>query len=579
VLRTRAVEFSALKKMLKGVSRLQLDKVARREVQYRLVHAEKLLGETLGRLFNPVNPQTTCWVRGQRRNLSHATALNGVLSELCDGVYDQGLVLRNELINRRKLTSQGATAQGKLLKAMIAAPEQEHLGFTGNGPEVTMYASVLRRTGIHRQESNGWSFYLPTDKTVLRVWKLIDDFCLEAKTKPQSLGLLYQQLEAPPYGVKRGVIPVLLAAVLLYRADDVSVYKNGTFIPTLGSEHFELLVKDPSRFSVKYVQMDGLRVQVFRQLEELIVGKSSEKSSKERNATLLSVVKPLVKFANSIHPFTKQTRLTTPEAQAVLKALLRGQEPDHLLFHDLPAACGMKPLEADAENDVSVAQSLCDKLVTALRELRAAYDTHVLERGRQLLCDAFSSEPEHLQEDLRSRARRFVNNCIDNQLRQFLKAAVEEHKPDRQWLESLLFIVVNKPLTHWVDADITAFELNLNQLVKQLISLEPLQGHVNHQGSGFRAFKFTLTANNGNEKDDIAIIEQGDMETALEKFAQEILEDSRLSGDPKRQKALLAIMARQLLNMDVQTINELEAQRSKKQAAQSRSPKRRRSSN
>ncbi len=57
---------------------------------------------------------------------------------------------------------------------------------------------------------------------------------LGGKKQQQTLDLLYQRLQAPPYGMKQGAIPVLLAAVLLYHADDVRVYQDGTFIPTIG---------------------------------------------------------------------------------------------------------------------------------------------------------------------------------------------------------------------------------------------------------------------------------------------------------------------------------------------------------
>ena len=63
---------------------------------------------------------------------------------------------------------------------------------------------------------------------------------------------------------------MLFAAVLLYRADDVGIYKDGTFVPVLGAEHFELLVKDPSRFSVKYFEIVGLRSEVFKELESVL---------------------------------------------------------------------------------------------------------------------------------------------------------------------------------------------------------------------------------------------------------------------------------------------------------------------
>ncbi len=66
------------------------------------------------------------------------------------------------------------------------------------------------------------------------MWQAIEDFCLQAKEKIQTLDQLYKILGASPYGVKKGVIPVLIAAVLLYHIDDVGVYKDGTFIPVLG---------------------------------------------------------------------------------------------------------------------------------------------------------------------------------------------------------------------------------------------------------------------------------------------------------------------------------------------------------
>jgi hypothetical protein len=121
-----------------------------------------------------------------------------------------------------------------------------------------MYYSTLKNAGIHNQEEDeAWGFYPPhEDSGVLTVWAAIETFCLEAKENQRSLDQLYQRLGKPPYGVKAGVIPALLAAVLLHHVDDVGVYRDGTFIPILGAEHFELLVKDPSRFAVKSFEMN-----------------------------------------------------------------------------------------------------------------------------------------------------------------------------------------------------------------------------------------------------------------------------------------------------------------------------------
>ena len=62
---------------------------------------------------------------------------------------------------------------------------------------------------------------------------------------------LYTRLKAPPIGLKDGPIPVLLAALLLHRADDVAVYQDGTYQPELSADLLERLVKTPQRFAVK----------------------------------------------------------------------------------------------------------------------------------------------------------------------------------------------------------------------------------------------------------------------------------------------------------------------------------------
>jgi len=254
LLRIRTLEFAALKKIQKSASQLQTDGVARREVRHRLVQARRLLDETLSQAFIVADRQNTCWIQGQQESISHITAFNAKLSDVCDKVYSKSLILWNELINRRELTSQGAKARRLLIEAMLERSDQERLGLQGYGPCVCMYYSMLSETDIHRQEEGDWGFYPPLKEGVLSVWQAIEYFCLQAKEKPQTLDQLYQCLEAPPFGVKRGTIPVLLAAVLLSHVDDVSVYKDGTFIPVLGAEHFELLVKDPSRFAVSILR-------------------------------------------------------------------------------------------------------------------------------------------------------------------------------------------------------------------------------------------------------------------------------------------------------------------------------------
>ncbi|MFN5925675.1 MAG: hypothetical protein ACK466_18290, partial [Pseudanabaena sp.] len=487
-LQMAALEYIALQKIQSQAK--GLDRVASLEVRHRLIQAKRIFDEDLGKSFEMNQQQNgwgnVCWIEGERIEINRAIDFNSKLSAVCDRVYDKGLTLWNELINRRELSSQMVRALRTLIQAMLDHSDRPQLGLTGNSPEVSIYTSVLSETKIHRQEDESLGFYAPTYPPIQPVWEAIENFCLESLEKPRTIDQLYAILDAPPYGVKRGVIPILLAAVWLHHMDDVSVYKDGTFIPVLGSEHFELLVKHPQRFAVKHFEIMGLRSQVFRELENVLRSpnanpKSNPKSNPKvasrnlRNTTMLSVVKPLFQFVKKLPAYTTKTTRISTEAQAVVRTLQTAQEPDVLLFQTLPVACGLTAIASNQEDDGTTAKKFKGKLVQILQEVQTAYD-RLLTDCQSLLHDAFAVRRDEakLREDLRMRASYLTDNCSERLLKQFVLAAADETVDDRQWLESLLMIIADKPAESWTDTDVRSFEPKLTDLARRFMNLESL---------------------------------------------------------------------------------------------------------
>jgi hypothetical protein len=541
-------EFVALKKIQESAPELPSDGVARREVRYRLVQAEELLDESLSQAFDVVANHSQCWINGQPERLSRVTDLNAKLSEVCDRIYPQSLRLWNELINRRELTTQGAAARLKLISAMLEHESEERLGLEGYGPEVAIYYSLLADTGIHRQEDGEWGFYPPREESgVGNVWQAIADFCGEATDKQLSLDLLYQRLAAPPFGVKQGAIPILLAAMMLYRVDDLGVYKDGTFIPILGLEHFELLVKYPGRFSVKSFEMLGVRSQVFKELEEILRHPNAKLPPGVRNATLLTVVRPLFNFVKKLPAYTKNTKRLSQEAIAVLATLQKAQEPDELLFTSLPQACGMKAIEPGENDDGNTAKTLRKKLVHALHEIQTAFDC-LLTECQNHLYDAFGvrSSETKLREDLRVRASYLAGQVLERQLKSFVQVAVDDTAPDSEWLEALVMIVADKPAESWKDEDVTGFELKLSDISRRFKNLEALQKEVAAKGQGFEARRITVTRPDGEEAHQIVWVDH-ESEDQIEALVNEILQKPLLKNNPQLQQALLAKLSDRIL--------------------------------
>jgi hypothetical protein len=522
--------------------------VARKEVAYRLNLARRLLDESLHQCFAVSDPDNVCFIGGKKENIERVKEFNERLSALCDRIYDKGLIIWNELINRRILTNQGSKARKELIEAMLEGADKDKLGLQGYGPATSIYYSVLKVTEIHRKVEGKWQFMPPPiNSGVRKVWEAMDDFCLEATAELKSFDSLYLQLQLPPYGVKGGVIPVLLAAVLLYRREEVGVYKDGSFIPVLGPEHFELLVKDPGRFAVKHFEVLGMRSQVFTELDAILGKRQKDSEGKVRNMTLLTTVKPLFKLVKKLPVYTKKTKSLSPEAVAVLRVLQKAREPDELLFASLPEACGFGAIGGSQEaDDGSTALMYKEKLVRSLHEIQTAYD-RLLNRCQELLVAAFgvSDSEAKLRQDLQLRGRKL--ECVEPTLKRFLLAAVEETKTDKEWLEALVMVVADKPPKSWSDEDATGFEVKLGDLARRFENLEALQGEVAAtEGAGVAARRITVARPDGRETHQM-VWTDAKLESEVEELVAEILNKPGVRDNARLQRALVARLTEEVL--------------------------------
>ena len=561
-LRRRALELMALKQIQSEAAELQSDGIARREVRYRVAQAWQMLDEVFTQAIEGEN-SVRCWIAGQTENIQLRKSLNSRLSVLCDSAYSQGLTLLSEQINRQELTSPGAKACRQVIEAMIEQADVERLGLSGDGPEVSVYYSVLERTGIHRAEDGVYSFHTPQDQRLRNVWDAIECFCLSAKEQPVSLDLLYHKLKLPPYGVKSGVIPLLFAAVILKHKDNIGLYKDGTFIPVLGPEHFELFVKNPARFAVKHYELKGLRAQIFNEIEDILSNRV-QLPVNIRNQTLLGVISPLLQFARRLPIYTQRTKKLSSYAQAVRQSLLDAHEPDKLLFELLPAACGLATINNESVQDSNLPREFRRRLTTTLRELREAYDT-LLIQSREYLQEAFGvvHQAERLRESICMRANFLQGRSIEPTLSRFVLAATDDQTDDTQWLKSVLMVISDKPSESWADADVEAFELKLADVARRFKYLEAISAD-NNAGwtEQIEAHRISLTGADGKETCEIAWIDEKRRDH-LNILAEEILRAHPL--DIAERRSLLAVLAEKILKpkigVDVTEQKKLEDKR------------------
>jgi hypothetical protein len=536
-------EYVALNKIEKDAIKLQTDGVARREVNQRLFISQKLLEKALFDSFDFASSNVSCWGLGELITFESRGSFQSYLSFVCDVVYDQGLCLWNELINRRELTSQGSAARRKLIEAMLDNEGAERLGLEGHGPECSIFDSVLKQSRLYRKEKEGWSFSLPEeDSGIFYVWNAIESFCKSAIEAPKTIDELYTILNAPPHGMKQGPIPILLLSVLLHHKDYLSLYLDGTFIPIIGVEHFELLVKKPARFAVKYFEIRGVKEQIFKELEKTFTPNIVNNKRRLRNLTILSIVKPLLGFITKLPAYSLNTNeALSAEAIAVRKELLKAKEPDHLIFQAIPKALGLKLTYINENNEPTIGKNYRKKIVQVLKELQTAYQM-LLTRCEELLYQAFAvrSDIGKLREDLRVRSSYLVGQVMEDQLKRFIYASTNEEDDDETWLETILMIIADKPPRSWQDDDEFLFETKLSDLARRFRNLEALQKEKDLsglKGKGFDVRRVTITQPNGQEIHQMVWTDRDQLEK-INNLVKSILEKKSLKNNENLQRAV-----------------------------------------
>ncbi|MCY4122426.1 MAG: hypothetical protein OXG72_16065 [Acidobacteria bacterium] len=461
-----ARELAAAQLVRSSTPELQSDPAARTELTGRIAELERQVAAEVGRAFDP---RRSDWITaGEHLAVASWREASAALSALCKASYPGAPPIRNELLNRRALSTSAARARRNLLEAMILRGDAAQLGFEGNPPEVSMYRSVLEVHGVHCQRDDAWGFGTP-GRALRPVWKEIDRFLHDTEAGRRPLTELYARLRRPPFGLKDGPLPVIVVAALLARGDVVAVYERGSFVPAWTPSHAERLLRAPDGFEVRLSRADGSRREVIERIAVLM-----HLSDKGR-ASLLDVVRGLVRFVTRLSPYARRTLRISQRARDTREALLRAREPAKLVFEDLPVACGCPAIGVDRTPNRKDVEAFAAALEASLREIGDAYPA-LLARAREALARHLSlpGDPVELAAELARRAGELGDAAVDPMLRSFVVRASEEALEPEDLLASLATHLASKPPREWTDADEDHFLVGLAHVARAFRSAESL---------------------------------------------------------------------------------------------------------
>ena len=538
---------------------LEGDPVARKELRARLHAAERALTFELGQLFAPAASSSTTWFhRGIEQPVLSSRGLSQLISDICDDVYCNTPKIKNELLNRRALSSAAAKARRNLIQAMIMNADKPNLGISGYPPELSMYRSLLETNGLHRS-NDGYFLAAPfTNSSLSAAWGAIEQFFKESELQKRCVYELFTNLQLPPFGMKLGVVPVLFCAAAIVHDTEIALYEAGAFVPEVTVDVFERLLKSPETFELRSYRVEGVRKEVFSEYAKLLGAVSTDSNN------LVAIIKPLYRFFNRLQDYTKRTASLSNRAVAIREALLAARDPDQVLFHDLPIACGVEPFDVSKARPGEVRQFF-HELQAGFLELQKCYDD-LLYRLHQLLFQAFDVKGDDARTRLQERAAAVTDYAIEPRMKAFIMHLCADDLEDVPWIEAVGSLLAGKPPKLWNDADRARYEVSVAELSRSLRHIEALVFEISRPDTSkepaAEVFRIGVTDRHSKELEAVVKVSSKDLDTMTNAIheLEGVLERSGLAENPALSLAVLAAVSKQLLSRleDVPNLKQVE---------------------
>lgn len=194
VLRQELLRFACLHEIETEAS---LDEISKEEINLLMEETSEDIRVLFGRYFEADVKIKNCKFENESLSL--------MLSQIMDEYYPTVLVFNNELVNKRELSKQYQKAVNNVIDILLSNGQDS---FSPTSPEAS-----VRRSVIDANEGN------PEFRSII---DSIKDKLLSLEGEKRSFAELFGYLQEAPFGIRKGILPILIAKAISELNDDRS---------------------------------------------------------------------------------------------------------------------------------------------------------------------------------------------------------------------------------------------------------------------------------------------------------------------------------------------------------------------
>jgi len=461
-----AIEVASLTRMQHDAQLLAEDPLAAAEVRQMLDDARDHLQRLVDQLISPAARGPRWFYKGKELGVDGARSLRHELSRITRTVYGKTPKINNEMIVRKKPSPVVVNARKKLLMAILERAGQEELGISGNFPDRSMFRSVLLGTGLYRKDRHGrWAFAPPqgiADDGLRDIWDRLREFLTTPSDRPKDVRVLFDELARPPYGLRAGLLPILMAAALKAFPSAITLTHHGEYVQDILPSQVEGLCRHPSDYRVVVLDVDDQKLAYLRDVyQEFSVVRNYQVHETDLIRMCFDAIQS---WKSQLPPAALTTRRLTANAVRLRIAITKHTDPIPLLFTALPEAVGVT---IDDPQTVVASLRLAMRELTEVAGVYAEHAAACLRRAVGLTQGA-ATVREITSRWARCFSAAFTEDLTDGVCKGLLARMQMDYPSDDLLLDSLASLLVGKPLTRWDDSTLPAFERELTSTIHRI---------------------------------------------------------------------------------------------------------------
>jgi hypothetical protein len=357
-------------------------------------------------LTNQVNKVTSpskhvdyYWCGQKQEFISSERNLSSYVSKCMEEIYDSTPNFNNELINKNLPTTISIKARNVVINYLLKGEELENVKQNlSSYQEKLMFETLFVKTDIFN-EIEGVFNSLEAEPALVA----IENFLLESKENSRDFNSLIKTLTSPPFGIRKGVIPVLLTPCIVKYKKVITIRDSQGADCFIEALLLDQIVDSPGNYSVIMDSWNEAHEVLIKRIA-LLFGTSISSDLYFANKfgelanDIFSWFTSLPRFSRESHQISKNARAFRRFAKIIVR------NPKEVLTNNLPSALGYEHYSlSDLDNLIACIENSKLEIEQSIQVL----EERVFKRFRDFF--AIYGNPK---ESLISLAKNMLDNTI-----------------------------------------------------------------------------------------------------------------------------------------------------------------------